>query len=163
MEEIEKRGRQASIDGFAHEHTVAGILMKKYHNVSLADLPLSRYDIIIVLKENGKDEIIRAQVRTARKSVSFMGGAQGGVDRVYKSGIKEYIQSTKSSDIVIGIHAFDDSYELYFIPTILIEKLNQKSIALSKIEKLKNNYEMLEKCKNHEFVIKKCQKYGIIQ
>lgn len=34
-----ERGRQASVDGFAHEHIVVGILMKKYQNVSLVDLP----------------------------------------------------------------------------------------------------------------------------
>jgi hypothetical protein len=162
VEEIEKRGRQASINGFAHEHIVAGILMKRYHNVSLVDLPLSRYDVIVVLKKREKDEIIRAQVKTAKKSINFTGGTRGGIDRVYRSGIKEYVQSTKSADIVIGVHALDDTYELYFVPTILVERLNQKSIALRRIEKLKNNYEMLEKCKNYEFVVRKCQGYGII-
>ena len=40
--------------------------MKTYQNVSLVDLPLSTYDIIIVQKdENGNDDIIRAQVKTA--------------------------------------------------------------------------------------------------
>lgn len=46
MSDTEKRGRQASVDGFAHEHIVVGILMKTYQNVSLVDLPLSPYDII---------------------------------------------------------------------------------------------------------------------
>lgn len=46
MVNIEERGRQASVDGFAHEHIAAGILMKRYQNVSLVDLPLSPYDII---------------------------------------------------------------------------------------------------------------------
>ncbi|GFP25672.1 hypothetical protein HKBW3S43_00872 [Candidatus Hakubella thermalkaliphila] len=49
MSDSENRGRQASVDGFAHEHIAAGILMKKYQNVSLVDLPLSTYDIIIVM------------------------------------------------------------------------------------------------------------------
>lgn len=35
MPDSERRGRQASVDGFAHEHIVVGILMKKYQNVSL--------------------------------------------------------------------------------------------------------------------------------
>ena len=70
METAENRGRQASIDGFAHEHIVVGLLMKKYRNVSLVDLPLSTYDIIIVQKnEDGSDDIIRAQVKTASNSV----------------------------------------------------------------------------------------------
>ena len=46
MDESGKRGLQASVEGFAHEHIVAGILMKKFQNVSLVDLPLSPYDII---------------------------------------------------------------------------------------------------------------------
>ena len=56
MVNSEERGRQASVDGFAHEHIVVGILMKKYQNVSLVDLPLSPYDIIIVRKEGDNTE-----------------------------------------------------------------------------------------------------------
>jgi hypothetical protein len=40
MLKVEERGGPASVDGFAHEHIAAGILMKKYRNVSLVDLPL---------------------------------------------------------------------------------------------------------------------------
>ena len=59
--------------------------MKKYQNVSLVDLPLSTYDIIIVRKDaNDTEDIIRAQVKTAKKSVSITGGTRGGVDREYK-------------------------------------------------------------------------------
>ncbi len=78
-------------------------------------MPLSPYDIIIVFKkEDGAEEIIRAQVKTAKKSISFTGGTRGGVDRVYKSGVKEYIQSTTTSDVVIGVRPLcNDSYELY--------------------------------------------------
>jgi len=94
MSEAEKRGRQASVDGFAHEHIVAGILMEKYQNISLVDLPLSTYDLIIVRKDaKDKEDIIRAQVKTAKNSVSFTGGSRGGVDREYKSGVKTYTQS----------------------------------------------------------------------
>ena len=38
--------------------------MKRYQNVSLVDLPLSPYDIIIVRKtKSGVEEIIRVQVK----------------------------------------------------------------------------------------------------
>lgn len=164
MASSEERGRQASIDGFAHEHMVCGILMKRYQNVSLVDLPLSPYDIIIVFK-NQKDEevIIRAQVKTARSSISFTGGSRGGVDREYRSGIKTYIQSTKTSDVVIGFKPIDqDKFELYFVPTILIEKFNSKSKSLNILSSLKNNYEILENCKNENFVLKKAKEYGLI-
>ncbi len=165
MANTEERGRQASVDGFAHEHIVAGILMKRYQNVSLVDLPLSPYDIIIVLQDaEGREEIIRAQVKTARQSVTFTGGSRGGVDRAYKSGVKAYTQSTVTSDVVIGIHPIsDNAYELYFVPTVLIERLDQKSISINKIRDLKENYVILENCKNEELIVQKCKEYGILQ
>ena len=159
------RGRQASIDGFANEHIVVGLLMKKYQNVSLVDLPLSPYDIIIVMK-NDKDEesIIRAQVKTASKSISFTGGTRGGKDRAYKSGIKTYRQSTLTSDVVIGIKALpNDSFDLYFIPTILVELLNQGSIALNRIPDFKNNYCILEMCKNRKHILDYAFKVGLLK
>lgn len=164
MSEAEERGRRASIEGFANEHIVAGILMKRYQNVSLVDLPLSPYDLIIVFKDqNNKENIIRAQVKTANKSVSFTGGTRGGIDRKYKSGIKTYRQSTTTSDVVIGVNQVTkDSFELYFVPTTLIEELQQGSISLNRIEDLKNNYEILEKCKVRQFIIEKCKEYGIL-
>lgn len=163
MTNTQEKGRQASVDGFAHEHIVVGILMKKYQNVSLVDLPLSTYDIIIVRKENGTEDIIRVQVKTAKKSISFTGGTRGGVDREYRSGIKKYRQSTTTSDVVIGIHPIDDkTYELYFVPTVLIEKLNQDSISINKVRDLKENYEILENCKDKAWVVEKCVEYGIL-
>ncbi len=165
MDHSEKRGKQAAINGFAHEHIVTGILMKKLQNVSLVDLPLSPYDVIIAIKEkNGQEKIIRAQVKTAKRSISFIGGTRGGVDRKYISGVKEYVQSTLTSDVIIGVHPLgNDSYELYFVPTILIEQLNQKSISINKISLLKNNYEMLKRCKDRDFVLRKCKEYGILK
>ncbi len=136
--------------------------MKRYGNVSLVDLPLSPYDIVIVCRKERGEDIIRAQVKTAKSSISFTGGTRGGVDRTYKSGIKTYTQSTETCDVVIGLHPHDDSYDLYFVPTILIEKINQSSISLNKIGALKNNYEMLDNCKNSEFVISSAKKYGIL-
>ncbi|MBI2849835.1 MAG: hypothetical protein HYX80_02190 [Chloroflexi bacterium] len=138
--------------------------MKKYQNVSLVDLPLSPYDIIIVFKDaDGKENIIRAQVKTAKDSVSFTGGTRGGVDRTYRSGVKTYKQSTVTSDVVIGLHPIDtDSFELYCVPTILVEALGQGSISISKIAGLKNNYEMLEKCKDKDFVIAKAKELKIL-
>ncbi len=155
MENQTIAGKQASVDGFAHEMIVAGILMKRYHNVFLNNMPLSPYDLILVCGES--ETMIRAQIKTASKSVSFTGGTRGGVDREYKSGVKTYTQSTKTSDIIIGLHPKDlYSFELYFVPTCLVEVIGQKSLSLSKIEFLKNNFDILENCKNKDFVIKKC-------
>lgn len=159
-----EKGKQASVDGFAHEHIAVGILMKRYQNVSLVDLPLSPYDIIIVLKGTDDSEnIIRAQVKTAPKTIRFTGGTRGGIDREYKSGVKEYRQSPATSDVVIGVHPVDDNtFELYFVPTILIEYLDQGSISINKIQRLKENYFILENCKNEEAIIERCIEYGIL-
>jgi hypothetical protein len=158
----EQRGRKAAINGFAHEHIAAGMLMKRYGNVSLVDLPLSPYDIVIVYKTEEGEDIVRAQVKTARGSISFVGGSRGGVDRSYKSGVKTYIQSTEKCDVVIGLEPHNGSYDMYFVPTILIEELGTGSISLNRIQGLKNNYEMLDNCKNRRFVIKRAREYGII-
>ena len=143
---------------------VCGILMKRYQNVSLVDLPLSPYDIIIVFKnERNEEVIIRAQVKTARSSVSFTGGTRGGVDREYKSDVKTYIQSTKTSDVVIGYKPIsEDQFELYFVPTILIEQWVSKSKSLNILAPLKNNYEVLERCKDRNFVLNKATEFGLI-
>jgi len=167
MSTNEEKGREAAAKGFAHEHIVAGILMKQYQNVSLVDLPLSSYDLIIVFKKNGngKEEIVRAQVKTISTSGSlkFSGGSRGGIDREYKSGIKTYVQTTKTSDVVIGIEALENgSFDLYFVPTILIEKIGQKSISKNKIQSLKNNAEILENCKDQTYILTKCAEYGLI-
>ncbi len=161
----EERGRQASIEGFANEHIVAGILMKRYQNVSLVDLPLSPYDIIIVLKgAGGKEDIIRAQVKTANRGVNFTGGTRGGVDRTYRSDVKTYRQSTATSDVVIGVRTLGNaSIDLYFVPTVLVEALNQGNISLSRIVALENNYEMFECCKERSYVLEKCKEYGILR
>lgn len=164
MPNTEDIGRQASIEGFANEHIVAGILMKKYQNVSLVDLPLSPYDIIIVRKiESVGEDIIRAQVKTARTCVSFTGGTRGGIDREYKSGVKTYTQSPEISDVIIGLKPLENrSFDMYFIPTLLIPIWGTKSKGLGKIEPLKNNYSILENCKNYELIISKCKEYRII-
>ncbi len=88
---------------------------------------------------------------------------RGGIDRKYKSDVKTFVHTTLTSDVVIGLNQTgEDSFELYFVPTILIEELNQKSISIRKIQALRNNYEILENCKNKNFVVSKCKKYGII-
>lgn len=160
----EETGRQAAVTGFANEHIAVGLLMKRYQNVSLVDLPLSPYDIVIALKLVDRSEnIIRAQVKTARKSIGFTGGGRGGVDRFYRSNVKLYRQDTSTADVVIGVQENDNgTYSLYFVPTCLIEELRQSSISLRKIAFLKENYEILERCKDREFVLEQCRDQGIL-
>lgn len=164
MTDKSKTGKQASIDGFAHEHIVVGVLMKKYHDVFFSDNPLSSYDLIIIRKLEDEEDIIRAQVKTAQKSISFTGGTRGGVDREYKSDVKKYVQSTKTSDVIIGIHPTNgNSFDLYFVPTILVENLNQQSISLNRIPFLKNNFTALENSKDSNFVLQIARENGLIE
>ena len=164
MPNTEDIGRQASIEGFANEHIAAGLLMKKYQNVSLVDLPLSPYDIIIVRKlDKGGEDIIRVQVKTARTSVTFTGGTRGGVDREYKSGVKTYTQSPKTSDVVIGLKPVDEkTFDMYIIPTVLIAIWGTKSKGLGTIEPLKNNYDFLDNCKDSKYILRKAKELGVI-
>ncbi|HOE70226.1 MAG TPA: hypothetical protein PLE10_05800 [Brevefilum sp.] len=157
------RGKQSAVTGFAHEHIAVGILMKKYGDVSLVNLPLSTYDLIIVREKNGFDDFIRAQVKTATKRVSFTGGSRGGIDRTYFSDVKTYRQSPDTSDVIIGVHPNGTSFDLFFIPTILIEILDQDSISINRINPLKNNYDMLENCKDKGYVLTKAIEFNIVR
>ena len=163
-EKREEIGRHAAVTGFANELIATGILMKRYGNVSQVNLPLSPYDIVAVFRGgDGKENFVRAQIRTAEKSVKFTSGSRGGVDRTYKSGEKTYRQSTMTSDVVVGISDVgSNSFDLYFVPTVLIEVLSQDSFSLSKIEDLKNNYEMFERCKDESFVLENSREFGIL-
>lgn len=160
----QERGNQASVDGFAHELIVVGLLMKKYQNVSKVDLPLSPYDVIIVLKDQKDQEnIIRAQVKTARDSLRFIGGTRGGVDRTQKSDVKIYRQSPVTSDVIIGCCPKEDhSFDLYFVPTILIDVWDTGSKSLGKIQPLLFNYDFLEKSKNHDYILSEARQLGLI-
>lgn len=157
-------GRRAAVEGFANEHIVVGLLMKRYHNVSLVDLPLSRYDIIIALpNESGEEEIIRAQVKTVSKGrISFTGGQRGGRDRITIRGVTEYRQTTQTSDVVIGLEEKEGHFVLYFVPTCLIEQLPQSSISVKRIQFLRENHDILQRCKDRDYVLSECRKVGIL-
>ena len=107
--------------------------------------------------------MIRLQVKTLSKSnrVAFTGGIRGGVDRAYKTGVKEYIQNTKTSDAVVGVNSSqsngDEQIDFYFIPTLYIETLNQKSLSVYKIPQTKNNWELLERCQDKFYVLEAMQ------
>ena len=151
----DNKGKLASATGFANESRFLGALLARGYNASKVDLPHSTYDIVVEL---GVKDIFRVQVKTVGggRSVSFTGGVRGGADRTYRSDVKSYRQSTETSDIVVGVDAHgsngEERIDFYFIPTIYIEHLGQGSLAISKIPKAKNNWELLENCGNREFV-----------
>ena len=155
MSDETSRGKLASAKGFANENRLLAALLERGYNASKVDLPHSTYDIIV---EKSTHETLRVQVKTLSKSksVSFKGGVRGGRDRSYKSGVKEYTQSTRTSDIVVGVESICDNGDVevnfYFIPTLYIEKTGKGSLSVNKIPQAKNDWEILIRCKEAAFV-----------
>ena len=154
-EEINK-GRLASAKGFANENRLLAALLERGYNASRVDLPHSTYDIVVEIKNS---DMIRVQVKTVgNTSISFTGGTRGGVDREYKSGVKSYVQNTETADVVVGVKSIpengDTQINFYFVPTVYIEHLDQKSISINKIPNAKNNWELLENCRKSDFVFR---------
>ena len=149
------RGIDAANKGIANEHIALGILMHKY-NASKIDLPSSKFDIIIERKIN---DYIRIQSKATKSGIGFIGNMRGGKS-IGGGSRKEYSYryDTKSCDVVMGVKSTIDNLgilkevDLYFLPTIIIEKLKQKSISYKKIEIFKNNYEVLENSKNQKYL-----------
>ena len=123
-------GKLNAAKGFANENRFLAALLARGYNASRVDLPDSTYDIVVEKKST--QEILRVQVKTVGRDgrVSFIGGLRGGVDRQYKSGVKEYTQNTSTSDVVVGVKSErsngDKETDYYIIPTLFIEKLGQK-------------------------------------
>lgn len=137
------KGKSAANLGDAHEHIVAGILIRLGFDVGIIDVHGTPYDLMVVgFTKSTKDTqtVLRAQVKTADGSVTFVGGSRGGVDREYKSGVKTYKYTTAHSDLILGIDKA--TLDVYVIPTRFIAKWGG-SRATSKMQLLKNNWDIL--------------------
>ena len=149
-------GKLASAKGFANESRLLAALLERGYNASRVDLPHSTYDLVLELEA---DQMIRIQVKTISSSgsVPFTGGTRGGVDREYKSGVKSYVQSTETSDVVVGVRSIrtngDTDIDFFVIPTLYIELLDQKSLSVNKIPQAENNWELLMNCKDADYVL----------
>lgn len=131
--------------GEAHQYLVTGILMRLGFLVSVITVRAGVYDIILPAfedfpKEKEKKILLRVQVRTVRDSLKLTAGTRGGVDRYYRSGVKEYKYTPKDCDLIIGIDR--QTLDLYFVPTRFIGRWG-KSVSKRKLEPLKNNVEIL--------------------
>lgn len=132
-----------NILGDAHEHFVTAILMRLGFDVSVASVSGGSYDLLITTYEKGVEStkhILRAQVKTCGNSLRFIGGIRSGVDREYKSGVKEYKYSEEHNDLIIGVKR--DTLDLYLVPTRLLKHFG-KSKSLNQLDSLKNNWEIL--------------------
>ena len=170
----EVQGKQDSIKGFANESRLLAALLERGHNASRVELPHSPYDIVVIQSTH---DLIRIQVKTVspKNRVSFKGGERGGRDRTYKSGVKGYVHSTETCDIVVGVESIrvngDSEINFYFIPTVFIEILGQGSLSMNKVPQAKNDWEIFFRCKDPDFVLEKfdelvdkaCQKRKTLQ
>jgi len=141
-------GRDAAVLGVSNEYIVLAILMTKYPNSSKVDMPLASYDLIIERSDERRTSFIRAQVKTATQSISFVGGARGGVDRTYDrvtNNSKIYVQDETKSDVVIGIHRSQQQTTLYVIPTLLIKYLRRQSLSIKRA-KVFSDWHMISLC-----------------
>jgi hypothetical protein len=136
------KGKIAANLGDAHEHIATGILIRLGFDVGIVDVHGTPYDLMIIGFENpnGKKVTLRAQVKTADNSISFIGGSRGGVDREYKSGVKTYKYTTQHSDLILGVDK--STLDIYVVPSIFLVNWGG-SRATSKLQPLKNNWDIL--------------------
>ena len=153
------KSKQSATMGFANESRLLGALLARDYNASRVALPYSTYGIIVEIDQKDASDIIRVQVKTVSKSkcITFIGGTRGEVKRACKSSEKKYVPITKTSDVVVGVEVSSDNGEaridFYFIPTIYIELINQKSSSVNLLKVTQNNWKLFENCKNREYVV----------
>jgi hypothetical protein len=136
------KSKMAANLGDSNEHIVAAILIRLGFDVAISAVHGTPYDVLIIAyaKPNGEKVMLRAQIKTASGSVSFIGGSRGGVDRVYKSGVKTYKYGIEHSDLILGIDK--DTMDIFVIPTKFISAWGT-SKATNKIQILRNNWDIL--------------------
>ena len=138
-----EKGKIAASLGDAHEHIVAGILIRLGFDVGIVDVHGTPYDLMVVAftdPSKANRQVLRAQVKTSDGGVTFVGGSRGGVDREYKSGVKTYKYTVAHSDLILGIDK--STLDIYVVPTRFIEKWGG-SRATSKMQPLKDNWDIL--------------------
>ncbi len=146
MNVIQKdKGAYAALLGEAHQYLVTGILMRLGFLVSVITVRAGTFDIIVpafedFAKEQQRNVLLRAQVKTVKKSLKFIGGTRAGVDRKYIPKVKEYKYSTQHNDLIIGVDP--DMIDLFFVPTRFITRWGD-SVSKNKLLPLKNRFEIL--------------------
>jgi hypothetical protein len=144
-----KQGKLDSIKGAGNELLVLGSLIYSYPNTMMSSSAQTAHDLIIHI--NSKKNI-RAQVKTVNKngSIPLKGGGRSGADANYggKGTInKIYLYSTENCDLIIGVNYLSvGHFELYFVPGLVLDKLQQQSISIRKIQFTKNDLSIVEKC-----------------
>jgi hypothetical protein len=129
--------------GDAHELYARAILMRLGFEVGKVDLSAGPFDLFLgVFKKPGGDKmLLRAQIKTIGSSLALSAGSRGGIDRVYKSGIKTYKYDETHNDLILGVDT--DTLDIYVFPTFFATKCGT-SIGKGRIQVLKNNWEILK-------------------
>lgn len=146
----------SSIKGRASEYSLLAALLDRGYNASRVNLPYSAYDIVI---DNSKSEFIRVQTKAVSEkgSIYLKHGLHDNVDWNHANSEKTNIESLSASDIVVGVesdHANGDrEINFYFVPTLFIKEIKQKSITTKKVSMAKNRWDILSKCKDSDFVL----------
>lgn len=140
------RGLFAAQLGEAHQHIIAGVLLRLGSAVAAAPVRTGAYDLIVTAYKDRahspEDEVlVRTQCRTIKNSMKFTGGQRGGADREYiKPSPKEYKYTEKHNDLIIGVDVAN--LDFFLVPTRFIHVWG-KSVSKNQIQGLKNNFEIL--------------------
>jgi hypothetical protein len=140
------KGLFAAQLGEAHQHIIAGVLLRLGFAVAAAPVRAGAYDLIITAykdRANSPEEevLVRTQCRTVKDSLKFTGGVRGGADREYiKPSPKEYKYTERHNDLIIGIDV--TNLDFFLVPTCFIHVWG-KSVSKNQLQELKNNFEIL--------------------
>ncbi|MFW5794676.1 MAG: hypothetical protein ACOCV1_04240 [Bacillota bacterium] len=150
--------RSGNILGDAHEHFVVAIMMRLGLEVAITELSAGPYDCLVFAYtapptecSNPPKELLTVQVKTASNSVPLTGGSRAGVDRVYnteETQSKTYKYTSDIVDLIMGVDR--ETLDIYIIPALYVEFWGS-SKALSKLQPLKNNWDILLNW-NHDYL-----------
>jgi hypothetical protein len=138
------KGAFAADLGASNEFIVTGILIRLGFDVGVMQVSRTPYDLWLFAFSKPKGEMIplRVQIKTISGggSIKLGGGTRGGVDRQYKSGVKEYKYTTEHNDLIVGVDK--STLNLYLLPTSFTENWG-KSKSIGSLQLLKNNWSLL--------------------
>ncbi len=143
-----EKGRFNALLGEAHQHIIAGLLMRAGFFVAAAPVRTEPYDLIVIAYRDHKNRpeekvLLRAQCRTISKgkSLRLVGGVRAGIDREYRHpSPKEYKYTEKHNDLIIAID--EDDFALYIVPTRLTREWG-KSVSIARLKPFRNRFDLL--------------------
>lgn len=142
----QEQGMFNAMLGEAHQHIIAGLLLRAGFAVAAAPVRTGAYDLIITAYRDRTNQpaehvLLRTQCRTVVQSLKLIGGVRGGVDRYYvRPSPKEYKYTEEHNDLIIGINR--ETLDLYIVPTHFTLRWG-KSVSVSRIAPLQGRFDLL--------------------